>query len=46
MIFGQQPSGSKAVFEAAPKHRDQTLFTFTSVKPVPTWLGWFQPDVF
>jgi hypothetical protein len=35
MILGQQTSGSKAVFEGAPKHRGQTLFTFTSFKPFP-----------
>jgi hypothetical protein len=46
MILGQQPSGSKAVFEGAPKHRGQTLFTFTSFKPAPTSLGWHQLDSF
>jgi hypothetical protein len=42
MILGQQTSGSKAVFEGAPKHRGQTPFTFTSFKPPTAWFGWFQ----
>jgi hypothetical protein len=46
MILRPQASGSKAVFEGAPKHRGQTLFTFTSFNPISPKTSWYQPGSF
>jgi hypothetical protein len=46
MILMPQALRSKAVFEGAPKHRGQPLFTFGNFAPIQLLLSWYQPDSF